>query len=386
MMWMRAAAFLALGAVAAALPATGGAQAQEQRRTLFQMLFGNQQRPREPVYRAAPGDFPPPPRRVQKPRKAAPSAVTQASPTPAVEKAPDAKTVLVIGDFVASALGDGLQQAFETSPGVVIQTRANGSSGLVREDYFNWQTTLPSYLSETKPSVVVISLGANDRQQMTLASGKEKFRTPVWTEAYTSRIAALADTAKQAGIPLLWVGMPPFQSPSITTDMVTLNGLFKTEAEKANGQFIDIWDGFVDESGKFVLTGSDINGQQVRLRGQDGIIFTKAGKRKLAFYVEKDIRRLLGGATISATAGGSGTAPGSAGLTDLLVTAPIRHEDIKETQPIGITDPALDGGTELLGAGPLTAPSGNSPRDLLVLKGEVVDAPAGRVDDFRLER
>ena len=72
--------------------------------------------------------------------------------------------------------------------------------------------------------------------------------------------------------------------------MVTFNGIYREEVEKVGGQFIDIWDGFVDEGGKFVLTGSDINGQQVRLRGSDGINLTKAGKRKLAFYVEKDIR------------------------------------------------------------------------------------------------
>ncbi len=57
--------------------------------------------------------------------------------------------------------------------------------------------------------------------------------------------------------------------------------------EKFGGEFVDIWDGFVDEGGEFVITGSDINGQPVRLRGQDGVSFTAAGKRKLAFYAEK---------------------------------------------------------------------------------------------------
>ena len=68
--------------------------------------------------------------------------------------------------------------------------------------------------------------------------------------------------------------------------------------EAAGGTFVDVWDGFVDEAGKFVITGSDVNGQQVRLRGSDGINLTKAGKRKLAFYAEKDIRKILGDASI----------------------------------------------------------------------------------------
>jgi hypothetical protein len=40
-------------------------------------------------------------------------------------------------------------------------------------------------------------------------------------------------------------------------------------------------------NGKFIFTGSDINGQQVRLRGSDGINVTRAGKRKIAFLHEK---------------------------------------------------------------------------------------------------
>lgn len=44
-----------------------------------------------------------------------------------------------------------------------------------------------------------------------------------------------------------------------------------------------MWDGFVDEGGKFVITGYDMNGQQARLREADGIGMTQAGKRKLAF-------------------------------------------------------------------------------------------------------
>jgi hypothetical protein len=35
---------------------------------------------------------------------------------------------------------------------------------------------------------------------------------------------------------------------------------------------------------------------QVRLRGSDGINVTRAGQRKIAFYIEKPARRLLGDA------------------------------------------------------------------------------------------
>ncbi len=358
------------------------AQERVERRTIMQMLFGRTPRQESREYRLFEGESVI--RRQEQPPK---KKRQKAKPQPAieapvlVEKMPDAKTVLVVGDFVAGSLGDGLKTAFETTPGIIIETRANGSSGLVRDDYFDWPTTLPTYGEELKPSLIIASIGANDRQQMSIGGQKEKFRTEAWLSEYTRRVASFAALARSQNVPLLWVGMPPFQSSSMTADMVTLNGIFRTETEKAGGEFIDIWDGFVDENGKFVLTGSDINGQQVRLRGSDGINLTKAGKRKLAFYVEKDIRRLLGDAAVTGN-----DALGAGGLKDLVVTAPVADQVITKTQPISLDDPALDGGTALMGGPVSTSTAGKSPRDLLVEKGELAEAPAGRVDDFRLAK
>ena len=54
-----------------------------------------------------------------------------------------------------------------------------------------------------------------------------------------------------------------------------------------------MWDGFVDEAGKFTTQGPDYEGQMRRLRSGDGVYFTKAGARKLAHYVEREIRRYM---------------------------------------------------------------------------------------------
>lgn len=353
------------------------------RRTLLQLLFGTPREKQRTVVKK------PPPKKTRKKRtQAARTAVAQAAKP--VEKLADARKVLVVGDFLAGGLGEGLQEAFADTPGIIVETRTNGSSGLVREDYFNWQQQLPTYLTDVKPALVVISLGSNDRQQMRVNGQSEKNRSEAWIAEYTRRADALAAFPKAAGTPMLWVGMPPFQSPSMTTDMAAINSLFKTVSEKAGGQFIDVWEGFVDEAGKFVITGSDINGQQVRLRSGDGINLTKAGKRKAAFYVEKEIRRILSGAagTTISSLGSIGTiASDGAGTPDFTAAAPeIRIEDIVTTLPIALTDPDLDGATALLGGPTLAAEAGASPRDLLVGKGEVTQAPDGRIDDFRLSK
>src|SRR5258708_28109265 len=65
-------------------------------------------------------------------------------------------------------------------------------------------------------------------------------------------------------------------------------------ADKAGIIFVDIWDGFVDESGRYSPQGPDYEGQIRRLRTGDGIYFTKFGARKLAHYVEREIDRVMG--------------------------------------------------------------------------------------------
>ena len=72
-----------------------------------------------------------------------------------------------------------------------------------------------------------------------------------------------------------------------------LNELYRSRAEKAGIVYVDVWDGFVDEAGKFTPQGPDYRGQIRRLRTSDGVHFTKFGARKLALYVEREIERSL---------------------------------------------------------------------------------------------
>ncbi|MCF3638470.1 DUF459 domain-containing protein [Rhizobium sp. TRM95111] len=380
MMWLVRGLLLGLALAIAAVPldaAFHAADAQErvQRKSILQLLFGGGKREvREPKVKK---------QIRRKPRKKVSTAARKAAQPAAVvvEKAPDARRILVVGDFMAGGIGDGLTEAFSTLPGIVVESRTNGSSGIVRTDYYDWPAELPAMIAEVKPALVVLSLGANDRQQMRFDAGtRADFRTEAWTREYVSRVERLAAmVASGSNTPLLWVGLPPFQSSSMTADMITFNTLYRAGVEKAGGTFVDIWEGFVDENGRFVVTGSDINGQQVRLRGSDGINFTKAGKRKLAFYVEKEIRRLLGGAALAA--GPLGTAEQLEGAA---VAVSLRPEDIKTTLPISLVDPELDGGTLLLGGSLPEKGSGRTPREQLVEKGETATAPQGRVDFYRL--
>lgn len=265
--------------------------AQEQRRTLFEMLFGRpvgrEDAPSREYQPRNRRDFPSAPREraVTRPQPArkAPSVVQMRTikPEPAA-KLENARRVLVVGDFLAGGMGRNWSTPLPVhrqSPSM----RANGSSGLVRTDYYDWFANLPQFITETNPATIVIMMGSNDRQQMQIGDIREKFGTDVWFKEYERRIDELLTIAGRKKVPLLWVGLPAFQSPSLTADLVGFNRLYRSHVEKYGGEFVDVWDGFVDEAGKFVITGYDMNGQQARLREADGVGMTSAGKRKLAF-------------------------------------------------------------------------------------------------------
>ncbi|MEM1378452.1 MAG: DUF459 domain-containing protein [Pseudomonadota bacterium] len=324
------------------------AQTRERQKGFFELLF--QRNRRQPETRA-PLRATPQPRVVQprqnQQRRAAPQrqrAAAPPPPEPSVEKAENARRILIVGDFVADGMGQGLEDAFADSENVLVIRRASGSSGFVRDDFYNWSSEIGPLIEETNPDIVVMQIGSNDRQVMRVDGTREKVRSDAWTEEYIRRVNAFAAQVRENNRLLVWVGAPPFKFRSMSADMLAFNELYRTAAEDVDGYFVDIWDGFVDENGGFVLTGDDIKGQKVRLRVSDGINFTKAGRRKIAFYVERQLQILLGDAT----------APLLTSLANdrlpMMMLPPLQTEaELVRTNPLGFTDVELDGGATLLG-------------------------------------
>lgn len=322
-----------------------------------------------------------PPADLNKPRPKRKKATPQRSAAPApvappvVKKEPDARVVLVVGDFMAGGLAEGLETIFAENPKVAVVNRTKGSSGLVRDDFYDWPREIGAILEEEKPAVVVVMLGSNDRQEMRIGETREVPRSDAWTKEYEARVAALGKSIAAGKVPLLWVGQPAFKSAKMTSDMLAFNAIYRDAAQATGGEFIDIWDGFTDENGAFVTTGPDVNGQPVRLRASDGINMTAAGKHKMAFYAEKPLLKILG----LSTTDGSPARFVPAGLpAETAPEDPATPTD--RTPPILLRDPALDGGSELLGALP-PAP-GIQPNSPSARNGPASEPNPGRADDF----
>jgi uncharacterized protein len=124
-------------------------------------------------------------------------------------------------------------------------------------------------------------------------NGLYEFREERWVELYVKKIEEMVGVLKSKGVPVLWVGLPAIRGPKGTADTLFLDSLYRDAAGKAGITYVDVWDGFVDEAGRFLQKGPDFEGQIRQLRSYDGVYFTKPGARKLAHYVEREITRLL---------------------------------------------------------------------------------------------
>jgi uncharacterized protein len=211
-------------------------------------------------------------------------------------------------------------------------------------------------------------------------SGPFEFHSPEWEAAYIKRIDGTIAAMKSGGTPVIWVGLPAQRGPRATSDASYLNDLYRSRAERAGIIYVDIWDGFVDEQGRYSPSGPDFEGQIRRLRSGDGVYFTKAGARKLAHYAEREIDRAISDRAIPVALPSNvdvsppGTRPGPN-------TRPLAGPVI----PLTVSN---SGGDELLGgARPPARPVSADPLAARALtRGEAIPAPSGRADDFSWPR
>lgn len=307
----------ALGSIESATPTIEIQQQERRKPKLFRFLFKKGER-RAPVV------LTPPPQqkkvlkrktvrqkaRRQTTKRRAKRAVKQAAPAAAVAAAPEpakaenAREVLVIGDFMGRALARGLAEAFSEDPSVKIVNAAEGSSGLVRDDYFDWSAELTKRLeAEDPPDAVVVMIGANDRQAFLTERIRLDTGEGSWSDLYNRRIREIADILAEKNVPGLWVGLTPVSAGGLARDYSIFNSRYREQLETSPVEFVDIWDAFADDQGRYVVNGPDVSGQTRQLRTSDGLNFTRAGRRKLAFFVERDLKRVLDEGAPAALAG-----------------------------------------------------------------------------------
>ena len=324
----------------------------------------------------------PQPQQRQAPREAA-------APPPPPPKKNASSFVYVFGDSFGQFLANGLDEALADRQDVAVVRKARGPSGLVNKDYFDWPKTIDTLLAgKDKIDVAVMMIGANDRQPITEDGKTYDVGSDDWTAAYKRRVMAIDDAFRKKGIPLIWVGVPIAKNSDFADTMAELNEVTRDAAAKTGATYVDTWEAFSDDNGEFAAYGPDVNGQNVRLRSADGILFTHAGARKLAHFVEAHVRRDLDGkapppvlptGTAPDAQANGGKAPD--GKTPDAKTADAPKPVVKpEAGPITNLNQVPSAANGELAA-PAAFHGGDAASPLF--KGEPGAAPTGRADDAR---
>jgi hypothetical protein len=161
--------------------------------------------------------------------------------------------------------------------------------------------------------------------------------------------------------------------------MLFLDSLYRDAAGKAGITYVDVWDGFVDEAGRFLQRGPDFEGQPRKLRSDDGVFFTRAGARKLAHYVEREITRLMAGRSAPIALPSEPATPDASAEPGKPAPRPLAGPIVPLV--------ASSVGTDQLLGGPGSRPAAvDALAAKTLVKGEPLTPPAGRADDFTWPR
>jgi len=196
------------------------------------------------------------------------------------------------GDPFAEGLLAGLNEAFAGDARLQISRRHRALAGLARGE-------LDDELKAEEANkevfhIGVIMIGFWDRIHMRV-SPRDRFvlGSSEWREEYGRRVDRFIKTLKRKGMALYWVGLPIMRRSDVNEAAQTMNDVAREKTYLNGVKFIDIQAHFADEAGGFTPYGPDIAGKQRLLREADGMLFTPAGNRKLALYVEQEIKRDL---------------------------------------------------------------------------------------------
>lgn len=338
---------------------------KKKRRTLMDMLFG----PKEQEQVAVPVE------EQAAPKPKAPVA-SLPPPKPKVEKAPGATRLAIFGDSLATDLGKALERFYAEDPNITIIPQGVGSSGFVRDDFFDWNKAIGEQIAANSFDLAVIIIGINDRQTINADGKSYKPLTEEWTRLYSTRVNGVLSQLRAANKPVIWIGLPPMSKAEYSQAMSQITALQRLASFSGGAEFLDIYEKFADEEGKYSSFGPDLNGQRVRMRKDDGIHFSAAGADKLAFYLSQSIKLFYRGGGVSIE-----VADPLAG-TDAAAMVRLPYQGLGQIRLLEVAGAVVSlsrtppRATDLLTAA--TAPQASQSFDLTAL----MQAPIGRVDAF----
>lgn len=186
--------------------------------------------------------------------------------------------VAVIGDSLSQGLGPGIERWMNAAQ-VRVLSLGRQSTGLSREDYFNWQAGMRQIVQGFRPDLVFVMLGSNDAQAQISRDGAA---IPVgsvdWVLGYRERAARLLREATTAGTRVVWVGIPIVHDRQRWDFYRRVNDIYRDTARADPlSTYVDAWTAFASKDGGYTAFVRNERGDLVEARASDGVHFTPAG-------------------------------------------------------------------------------------------------------------
>lgn len=207
----------------------------------------------------------------------------------------DTYNLVMIGDDLSEGLLAGALDIFQKDPRLVIRPTPLSINGLMRPNFDEKLQELDETLKEALPQIAILMLGAWDRVSVRdAATGKRLMvGTDGWRREYAARSDRLLKLLRRRGIAVYWVGLPTVRRYDANEDVQMMNSILRERVYLNGAKYIDTYAGFADENGGYSAYGPDVTGKIRLLRAGDGVYFTWEGNRKLAYFVDRELRRDL---------------------------------------------------------------------------------------------
>lgn len=197
------------------------------------------------------------------------------TPTPEPRRLPASPAGLRLwsdGDSTSYFMTVALFREWEDRAGVPVRAADYKiSSGLWRDDFFDWPAYIASEMATYDPDVAVFMVGANDANQVSS-----------YVE-YAERVGRVMDLMYREGRIVVWMGQPCMGNPSLAATIPAINRVFQEQAAlRPWVVYIDTWSITSSPDGSYAQYLPDETGVEQMMRYSDGIHFTGAGGRLLA--------------------------------------------------------------------------------------------------------
>jgi S-formylglutathione hydrolase FrmB len=272
----------------------------------------------------------------------------------AAARRPDYRDILIVGDsFMVEGFGPVLERELRKIPELEVKRVFKSATGLCRPDFFDWFSFMEGLLEENAPELVVISLGANDTQDIvTEDRTRHMVATEGWNEVYAERVKRILDMAGDSGATVFWVGLPIMGKKLYNQRVNNLNSVVAGAcADALNCRYFDTWDIMADPDGEFTAFRTMPDGKHERIRAKDSIHLTELGGEIL---VEAFLQIAGGWGIYGIPDAGSAAADGED-------TLPVGAEGERPSAGAADASGTAQSGPAAAGAGPMAVATGTAP-------------------------